>query len=100
VHGFRMDRKYSKDCIDSNMYRYSYRHMTPGLLKARRRITANLPERLLDEATKSTGQGITETIIRGLELVKRSGAFEKAERLKGKVEIKLNLDVSRERPRR
>ncbi len=63
-----------------------------------RRITANLPEDLLAAACRTTGKGITETLTAGLELVRRSGAAEKARRLRGKIHI--DLDVSRERTRR
>ena len=69
-------------------------------MEAIKRITANLPEDLLKEATRITGEGITETLVRGLELVKRSQAFEKAKILKGLDLSSIQLDVSRERTRR
>lgn len=62
-----------------------------------KRITANIPEVLLKEATAVTGASLTETIIQGLKLVKRAAAYEKAKALKGKLNIELDLDVSRER---
>lgn len=62
-----------------------------------KRITANIPEDLLLEATQATNRGITETIIQGLHLVKRSAAHKKAQALKGKLNIELDMDVSRER---
>jgi hypothetical protein len=65
-----------------------------------KRITANLPEELLKEATEVTQKGITETIIQGLLLVRRTRAFQKAEKLKGKLNIEQNLELSRERTRR
>ena len=65
-----------------------------------KRITANLPEDLLKSATEITQEGITETIIRGLEMVKKSRAFEKAKKLKGIDLSSIQLDVSRERNRR
>ncbi|EMP81118.1 hypothetical protein LEP1GSC162_3508 [Leptospira santarosai str. CBC1531] len=64
-----------------------------------KRITANLPENLLKKARLVTGKGITETIVMGLELLKRSRAYDKAQKLKGKIKIQINLDVSRERSR-
>ena len=64
-----------------------------------RRITANLPEELLKEATQVTHKGITETLIHGLRLIRRSAAFQKAQALKGKLKIELDLDESRERSR-
>ena len=65
-----------------------------------RRISANLPSTLLSDACRTTGKGITETLVDGLELVKRSAAAAKAARLKGRLRLKVNLEVSRERARR
>jgi hypothetical protein len=65
-----------------------------------KRITANLPAALLEEATAVTGAGITETLVAGLELVKRSRAAAKARALKGKLDLHVDLEVSRERRRR
>jgi hypothetical protein len=65
-----------------------------------KRITANLPGTLLDEATAVTGKGITETLIAGLELVRRSRAHAKAAALRGRIRLNVDLDTSRERDRR
>jgi hypothetical protein len=65
-----------------------------------KRTTANLPADLLDDATRLTGKGITETLIEGLRLVKRTGAYNKAQAMRGKLKLKINLDVSRERRHR
>ena len=65
-----------------------------------KRITANLPEALLDEATAVTGKGITETLIAGLELVRRSRAHAKAAALRGRIKLDIDLASSRERDRR
>ena len=65
-----------------------------------KRITANLPEDLLEEATAVTGKGITETLIAGLELVRRSRARAKAAALRGRLHIDIDLESSRERDRR
>jgi hypothetical protein len=65
-----------------------------------KRITANLPEDLVKEATSVTKSGITETLIQGLKMIKRSAAYEKAQALKGKIKLDVNLDVSRERHHR
>ena len=65
-----------------------------------RRVTANLPEPLLAEAMEVTGRGITETLIAGLNLVRRARAHEKALALRGKVRLRVDLDASRERRRR
>ena len=65
-----------------------------------RRITANLPENLLDDALRVTGKGITETPVTGLRLVRRTRAYGKAMALRGKVHLVIDLDESRERARR
>jgi hypothetical protein len=64
-----------------------------------KRITANLPSALLHEATAVTGAGITETIVAGLTMVKRSRAHAKAQALRGKIQIEIDLEHSRERRR-
>ncbi len=64
------------------------------------RITANIPLQLLTEAKRVTLKGITETLIYGLLLIKRSLAYHKAKHLKGKLQLKLDMDLSRERHRR
>jgi len=65
-----------------------------------KRITANLPDALLADATAVTGKGITETLIAGLELVRRSRAHAKATALRGKLHLDIDLESSRERDRR
>ena len=65
-----------------------------------RRITANLPPGLLDEAMDVTGKGITETLVTGLDLVRRTRAYAKAMALRGKIHLQIDLAASRERPRR
>jgi hypothetical protein len=65
-----------------------------------KRITANLPEALLAEATAVTGKGITETLIAGLELVRRSRAHAKAAALRGRLRLDIDLESARERDRR
>ena len=71
---------------------------TPPLADSRR-VTANIPTKLLEEACRASGRGITGTLIEGLERVRRSGAAEKARALKGKVKLVVDLPGSRERAR-
>ena len=68
-----------------------------GRMNRTRRVTANLPEDLIDDAREVTGKGLTETLIEGLKLLKRSRAFSKAMALKGKLDLKVDLRSSRER---
>jgi hypothetical protein len=82
-------------CIDDDMYLCQYLYMSKI-----KRITANLPEDLVNEAIQVTGRGITETLIEGLKLVRRTAAFEKAQALKGKLNLQIDLDTSRERHHR
>ena len=63
-------------------------------------MTANLPIDLLDGACRVTGRGITETLVAGLTLVKRSSAARKAARLRGRLHLDVDLEASRERARR
>lgn len=63
-------------------------------------MTANLPVELLDGACRATGRGITETLVAGLVLVKRSAAARKAARLRGRLHLDVDLEASRERSRR
>ncbi len=65
-----------------------------------KRITANLPEDLLADAMNTTGKGITDTLVEGLRLVRRARAYEKALALRGKIDLKVDLEESRERRHR
>jgi hypothetical protein len=62
-----------------------------------RRVTANIPTGLLDGACQATGKGITETLVAGLELVRRAAAAKKAARLRGRLRIDVDIEASRER---
>ena len=62
-------------------------------------ITADVPEDLLREAMAVTNKGVSETLSAGLELVRRSRAYQKAMALRGKLDLDIDLGVSRERER-
>ena len=62
-----------------------------------RRVTANLPAQLLRSAQEVTGKGITETLVEGLELVRRRRAGQMLKALKGRVTLDIDLEASRER---
>ena len=68
------------------------------MIKARR-VTANLPKDLLEEAMKVTKKGITETLVEGPDQVRRRSAYEKAMALRGKITLDIDLDESRGRRR-
>ncbi len=61
-----------------------------------KKITVHVQEELLKKAQKSTGQGITETIRRGLQLVAASESYEGLRRLRGKVKFSFNIGTLRE----
>lgn len=65
-----------------------------------KRITANLPASLLKDALESTGKGITDTLVEGLNLLKRRKAYKKGMALKGRLKLDINVDELRERPDR
>ena len=71
-----------------------------SIMSNARRITANLPKNLLEEAMQVTKKGITETIVEGLQQLRRRRAYEKAMALRGKIQLDIDLDVSRERRHR
>ena len=60
-----------------------------------RKITVLLPERLIDQATEATGQGITPTIRRGLENVIAAEALNRVRSLRGKVKFSIDFDALR-----
>jgi len=59
------------------------------------KVTVELPTDLLRRARKSTGDGVTATIRRGLELVAAARAQRELAALRGKVKLTLDLDASR-----
>lgn len=62
-----------------------------------KKIATNIPEELLVEAVKATGLNQTATIIEGLkELIARERRLELL-RLKGTLELKLDIDDIRQR---
>lgn len=64
-------------------------------MKSERKITAMLPEELLKRALKASGEGITPTLRKGLELVAAKQAYRSLLRLKGKFDLKVDLDELR-----
>ena len=65
-------------------------------MDAARKITVHVPEDLLRRAQEATGEGITPTIRKALELVAASSAYEEVRRLRGKVPLKVDLRQLRE----
>ena len=64
-----------------------------------KRVTVNLPARLLSDAQGVSRAGITETLVEGLELLARRRAAQQALKLKGRLHLRIDLEKSRERRR-
>lgn len=60
------------------------------------KVTVELPADLLERARRSTGEGITATIRRGLELVASTRAQEQLRGLRGRVKFSIDLAALRE----
>jgi hypothetical protein len=61
-----------------------------------RKITVHVPDDLLEQAQKSSGQGVTETVRQGLRLVAARETFRQVARLRGTVKFSLDLKRLRE----
>jgi hypothetical protein len=62
----------------------------------KRKITLEVPEDLLERAMESTGEGVTRTVRRGLELVAAGRAYDELRQLRGKVKLGVDLEALRE----
>jgi hypothetical protein len=56
-------------------------------MKAKRKVTLELPPDLLARAQRATGDGVTQTVRTGLELVAASRTYARLRRLRGKVRL-------------
>jgi len=61
-----------------------------------KKITVHVPVDLLADAQKETGEGVTETVRKGLEMLKRAHAYRELAKLRGKVKFALTADQLRE----
>ena len=61
-----------------------------------RKITVEVSEQLLEKAQRQTGQGVTATVRRGLELLAAGEADEQLAQLRGKVRFSIGLDTMRQ----
>jgi hypothetical protein len=71
-----------------------------SIIVMKKRIAADLRDGRLREAIEVTGKGKTDTLVEGLRRVRQARAFAKAQALRGKIELKIDLEESRERRRR
>ena len=72
-------------------HRYWYHPKMPTV----RKITVHVPGDLMKLAQRETGEGVTETVRRGLRLVAASGAYDQLRRLRGSVRLDIDLDELR-----
>ncbi len=64
-------------------------------MRSEKKITVMLPEELLERALKASGEGITPTLRKGLELVAAKDVYKGLLKLKGKFDLKLDLEELR-----
>jgi hypothetical protein len=64
-----------------------------------RRVTANIPADVLASARQETGKGITETLVEGLQVLRQRGVLRQLEPLRGKLDLDIDVDALRGRPR-
>lgn len=67
-----------------------------GRMQAKRKVTIEVPAELLRRARRSTGEGITATVRRGLELVAARSAYEELRRLRGAVRLSIDVRALRQ----
>lgn len=60
-----------------------------------RKVTVNLPEKTLENATRITRKGITATIVEGLEELERRARRSALRGVRGKVRFELDLAETR-----
>ena len=67
-----------------------------AVMRATRKVTIEVPAELLRRARRSTGEGITATVRRGLELVAARSAYEDLRRLRGTVSLAIDIEALRQ----
>ena len=65
-------------------------------MRVTQKVTIEVPAELLRRARRSTGEGITATVRRGLELVASRSAYEELRGLRGKVRLSVDLKALRQ----
>ena len=56
-----------------------------------RKITVEVPEKLLEKAQRASGTGVTQTVRAGLQLVAASLTYARLRRFRGKVRFSRTL---------
>ncbi len=65
---------------------------TMYFMKTEQKVTVKLPEELIKKAMKASGEGLTPTLRRGLELVAAKDAYRGLLKLKGKFDPGLDYE--------
>lgn len=65
------------------------------MAKPLKKLTVEVPADLLERATRASGEGVTPTVRRGLELVAAGGAYGRLRRFRGKVRFGVKLSELR-----
>ncbi len=65
-------------------------------MRPARKITVQLPADLIEKAQRSSGEGLTATIRRGLELVAAGKVYDDVRQLRGKVKFSIDWRKLRE----
>jgi len=60
-----------------------------------KKLTVEVPADLLKRATSASGEGVTPTVRRGLELVAAGGAYGRLRQFRGKVKLGIKLSELR-----
>lgn len=66
------------------------------MAKQLKKLTVEVPADLLERATTASGEGVTPTVRKGLELVAAGGAYGRLRRLRGKVKFGVALSDLRQ----
>lgn len=61
-----------------------------------KKLTVEVPADLLARATTASGEGVTPTVRRGLELVAAGGAYGRLRQFRGKVKFSVKLSELRQ----
>jgi hypothetical protein len=61
-----------------------------------RKVTVNLPKRLVERAMAATGASLTETLRLGLERALVDQAYERFRAMRGKLKVDIDLKTLRE----
>jgi hypothetical protein len=60
-----------------------------------RKVTVNVPPKLLERAREITGRGVTETIVQGLLALDRQHKLTTLRALRGRIRFDLDLENTR-----